>query len=85
MKSSIFLGVVLLLPGFLAALYVPGRKVFCTEVTARGALATCPQGYTPFACSCGMACGSWDIRYHTTCHCQCARIDWTNAHCCKVI
>ncbi|XP_069086457.1 resistin-like isoform X2 [Pleurodeles waltl] len=57
----------------------------CIEISARGALATCPSGYTPYACACGMGCGSWDIRDKQTCHCQCANIDWTNAHCCKIV
>uniref|UniRef100_A0A8D0G8U0 Uncharacterized protein n=1 Tax=Sphenodon punctatus TaxID=8508 RepID=A0A8D0G8U0_SPHPU len=35
-------------------------------------------------CACGMACGSWDIRAETTCHCQCSNIDWTSARCCKI-
>ncbi|XP_063788859.1 resistin-like [Pseudophryne corroboree] len=59
-------------------------KVTCINVVTRGALATCPDSYTPTSCSCGMACGSWDIRSDTTCHCQCAIIDWTSARCCKV-
>ncbi|KAJ1161089.1 hypothetical protein NDU88_001577 [Pleurodeles waltl] len=81
MKFAIFLGVALLLPSFIAA----HHGVYCKEVTARGSLSTCPHGFTPFACSCGMRCGSWDIRNQMTCHCQCAGIDWTNAHCCKIV
>uniref|UniRef100_A0A8C8WET1 Resistin n=1 Tax=Panthera leo TaxID=9689 RepID=A0A8C8WET1_PANLE len=36
------------------------------------------------ACTCGSACGSWDVRAETTCHCQCAGMDWTGARCCRV-
>ncbi|KAI2588349.1 resistin [Homo sapiens] len=35
-------------------------------------------------CTCGSACGSWDVRAETTCHCQCAGMDWTGARCCRV-
>ncbi|RXM90671.1 Resistin [Acipenser ruthenus] len=41
-------------------------------------------GYKPTGCSCGNACGSWDIRNDQTCHCQCANQDWTAARCCKI-
>uniref|UniRef100_A0A8C8SNL0 Resistin n=1 Tax=Pelusios castaneus TaxID=367368 RepID=A0A8C8SNL0_9SAUR len=59
-------------------------KLFCQNVSARGALVSCPGGYKATACSCGMACGSWDIRSDATCHCQCGGIDWTSARCCKI-
>ncbi|MGH0126091.1 UNVERIFIED_CONTAM: hypothetical protein FKN15_037272 [Acipenser sinensis] len=42
------------------------------------------MGYKPTGCSCGNACGSWDIRNDQTCHCQCANQDWTAARCCKI-
>ncbi|KAM6168666.1 resistin [Erethizon dorsatum] len=35
-------------------------------------------------CACGSACGSWDVRAETTCHCQCAGMDWTAARCCRL-
>uniref|UniRef100_A0A8C3YKJ7 Resistin n=1 Tax=Catagonus wagneri TaxID=51154 RepID=A0A8C3YKJ7_9CETA len=35
-------------------------------------------------CTCGSACGSWDVRAETTCHCQCAGMDWTGARCCRL-
>ncbi|KAL8213422.1 UNVERIFIED_CONTAM: hypothetical protein K2H54_064401 [Gekko kuhli] len=56
----------------------------CTSVSARGADVSCPPGYKATGCACGMACGSWDIRSNTACHCQCKNIDWTSAQCCKV-
>uniref|UniRef100_A0A2K6Q793 Resistin n=1 Tax=Rhinopithecus roxellana TaxID=61622 RepID=A0A2K6Q793_RHIRO len=28
--------------------------------------------------------GSWDVRAETTCHCQCAGMDWTGARCCRL-
>ncbi|CAH2297153.1 resistin [Pelobates cultripes] len=59
-------------------------QIVCTDVLQRGDLATCPEGTTPASCSCGSACGSWDVRSGTTCHCQCHKIDWTSARCCKV-
>uniref|UniRef100_A0A2K6UIU8 Resistin n=1 Tax=Saimiri boliviensis boliviensis TaxID=39432 RepID=A0A2K6UIU8_SAIBB len=36
------------------------------------------------SCTCGSACGSWDVRAETTCHCQCAGMDWTGARCCRL-
>ncbi|XP_073524210.1 uncharacterized protein [Phyllobates terribilis] len=59
-------------------------KIVCTDVAERGALAFCPPDFVPLSCSCGMACGSWDIRNQNTCHCQCSNIDWTSARCCKI-
>ncbi|XP_058584123.1 resistin isoform X1 [Neofelis nebulosa] len=56
----------------------------CRTVTSRGDLATCPLGFAVTACTCGSACGSWDVRAETTCHCQCAGMDWTGARCCRV-
>nr|XP_032826388.1 collagen alpha-1(X) chain-like isoform X2 [Petromyzon marinus] len=67
-------------PGTPAATY----RIFCTNVYSRGANTHCPRGYTAVSCSCGMRCGSWDIPNHMTCHCQCHRIDWTSARCCKL-
>ncbi|XP_007951893.1 resistin [Orycteropus afer afer] len=56
----------------------------CNTVTSRGDLASCPAGFAVTGCTCGSACGSWDVRADTTCHCQCAGIDWTGARCCRV-
>ncbi|KAK1138217.1 resistin-like [Acipenser oxyrinchus oxyrinchus] len=56
----------------------------CIDASARGSLVDCPAGYKPTGCSCGNACGSWDIRNDQTCHCQCANQDWTAARCCKI-
>ncbi|XP_015680022.1 resistin [Protobothrops mucrosquamatus] len=58
-------------------------EMACQNVFARGAFAACPSGFLPTSCACGMACGSWDIRQDSVCHCQCAHIDWTSARCCK--
>ncbi|XP_037680336.1 resistin [Choloepus didactylus] len=55
----------------------------CQSVSARGDLVTCPAGFSVTGCTCGSACGSWDVRAETTCHCQCANIDWTGARCCR--
>lgn len=41
-------------------------------------------GLAVTSCSCGSACGSWDVREGTICHCQCAGIDWTAARCCAL-
>ncbi|XP_028907409.1 resistin-like [Ornithorhynchus anatinus] len=59
-------------------------QFLCTSVTTRGNLASCPLGYLATGCSCGFACGSWDIRSEITCHCQCANMDWTSARCCHL-
>ncbi|XP_032094919.1 resistin-like [Thamnophis elegans] len=59
-------------------------QIVCQDVSGQGAFASCPSGFIPTSCSCGMACGSWDIRQNSVCHCQCARIDWTSARCCKI-
>ncbi|XP_039107537.1 resistin [Hyaena hyaena] len=56
----------------------------CRTVTSRGDLATCPSGFAVTACTCGSSCGSWDVRAETTCHCQCAGMDWTGARCCRL-
>ncbi|XP_002761720.1 resistin [Callithrix jacchus] len=56
----------------------------CQSVTSRGDLATCPQSFAVTSCTCGSACGSWDVRAETTCHCQCAGMDWTGARCCRL-
>ncbi|XP_077832448.1 resistin isoform X1 [Macaca mulatta] len=70
----------------------------CQSVTSRGDLATCPRasqlrvqaplfraaGFAVTSCTCGSACGSWDVRAETTCHCQCAGMDWTGARCCRL-
>nr|CAJ43116.1 resistin [Sus scrofa] len=56
----------------------------CRSVTSRGDLVTCPSGFAVTGCTCGSACGSWDVRAETTCHCQCAGIDWTGARCCRL-
>ncbi|XP_073524213.1 resistin-like [Phyllobates terribilis] len=63
---------------------IKNSKTVCIDVNAKGALASCPPDFIPFSCSCGMACGSWDIRNQNTCHCQCSNIDWTSARCCKI-
>ncbi|XP_054433212.1 resistin-like beta [Pteronotus mesoamericanus] len=62
----------------------PPAKIFCTSITSSGKLASCPAGTTVTSCACGYACGSWDIRGETMCHCQCSKVDWTTAHCCHL-
>ncbi|XP_039370245.1 resistin-like beta [Mauremys reevesii] len=59
-------------------------KLLCQNVWANGALVSCPAGYKPTGCACGMGCGSWDIHTDSTCHCRCSGIDWTSARCCKI-
>ncbi|XP_075392278.1 resistin [Tenrec ecaudatus] len=56
----------------------------CQSIISRGDLATCPEGFAVTGCACGSACGSWDVRAETTCHCQCKGMDWTGARCCRV-
>ncbi|XP_061044810.1 resistin isoform X1 [Eubalaena glacialis] len=67
----------------------------CRSVTSRGDLVTCPSvqalssslplaGFAVTGCTCGSACGSWDVRAEATCHCQCAGMDWTGARCCRL-
>ncbi|KAM6216741.1 resistin [Rhynchocyon petersi] len=69
---------------FLISEAVNNIQLDCRSVTSRGALATCPAGFVVSACTCGSGCGSWDVRAETTCHCQCARMDWTGARCCSL-
>ncbi|KAM4054243.1 resistin-like beta [Anomaloglossus baeobatrachus] len=69
----------------MATKIVEKSKIVCTNVSEKGALVSCPPDYIPYSCSCGSACGSWDIRNENTCHCQCNNIDWTSARCCKII
>ncbi|XP_074836500.1 resistin-like [Carettochelys insculpta] len=59
-------------------------KLLCQDVSASGDLVSCPAGYKPTGCACGMGCGSWDIRSDSICHCQCGGMDWTAARCCRV-
>ncbi|XP_032322216.1 resistin [Camelus dromedarius] len=59
-------------------------RLDCRSVTSRGDLVTCPSGFAVTGCTCGSACGSWDVRAETTCHCQCAGMDWTGARCCRL-
>ncbi|XP_063152565.1 resistin isoform X2 [Candoia aspera] len=59
-------------------------QLVCRDVKYQGTVATCPSGFKPTGCACGMGCGSWDIRADSTCHCQCIGMDWTTARCCKV-
>ncbi|XP_063126771.1 resistin-like beta isoform X1 [Rattus norvegicus] len=61
------------------------KKLSCTSITAAGRLASCPVGMVVTGCACGYACGSWDIRDGTTCHCQCAVMDWVTARCCQMV
>ncbi|XP_004717409.1 resistin [Echinops telfairi] len=63
---------------------VRNMKLECRSVTSRGDLATCPAGFAVTGCTCGSACGSWDVRSETTCHCQCRGMDWTGARCCRM-
>ncbi|XP_072001154.1 resistin-like [Engystomops pustulosus] len=64
--------------------YYKNMELDCVFVTERSSLCTCPAGYIATACSCGSACGSWDIRSSNVCHCQCANMDWTGARCCRM-
>ncbi|KAM4888609.1 resistin [Thomomys bottae] len=61
-----------------------GIDLHCKTITARGDLASCPAGHAVTGCTCGMGCGSWDVRGANTCHCQCAGMDWTGARCCQL-
>ncbi|XP_004443576.2 PREDICTED: resistin [Ceratotherium simum simum] len=56
----------------------------CRTISNSGDLATCPRGFAVTGCACGSACGSWDVRAETTCHCQCKGMDWTAARCCRM-
>ncbi|KAL1773352.1 resistin [Sigmodon hispidus] len=69
---------------FLLSEAVTNIGLKCRTVSSRGELASCPEGLSVTSCSCGSACGSWDVREGTTCHCQCAGIDWTAARCCAL-
>ncbi|XP_036919249.1 resistin-like beta [Sturnira hondurensis] len=59
-------------------------QLLCSSITSSGKLASCPAGNVVTGCACGYACGSWDIRGETTCHCQCSVVDWTTARCCHL-
>ncbi|XP_069858491.1 resistin-like [Dipodomys merriami] len=61
-----------------------GIGLDCRTVKSNGNLASCPAGHVVTGCSCGMGCGSWDVRAGNTCHCQCAGMDWTGARCCHL-
>ncbi|MBN3291364.1 RETN protein, partial [Polypterus senegalus] len=68
----------------LASAVLDKATLSCTSISLSGSYATCPSDYLPVSCSCGKACGSWDIQNEKTCHCQCANQDWTSARCCKI-
>ncbi|KAJ6668193.1 hypothetical protein lerEdw1_015570 [Lerista edwardsae] len=59
-------------------------RLHCTSAFAFGAFANCPKGYQVTGCSCGLGCGSWEIRSDGTCHCKCVGVDGTYARCCKI-
>uniref|UniRef100_A0A8D2CN69 Resistin like beta n=1 Tax=Sciurus vulgaris TaxID=55149 RepID=A0A8D2CN69_SCIVU len=61
------------------------KKLLCVSITSLGRLSSCPAGMAVTSCACGYACGSWDVRGTSTCHCQCAVIDWTTARCCRLV
>ncbi|XP_040191697.1 resistin-like isoform X2 [Rana temporaria] len=63
--------------------YCQNTPLDCTYVRSQGSESTCPSGYAPTGCSCGMGCGSWDIKEKSRCHCQCDKMDWTAAVCCR--
>ncbi|XP_040191698.1 resistin-like [Rana temporaria] len=63
--------------------YCPCPTLECTSVSSPGSEVACPSGYAVSGCSCGMGCGSWDIREKSRCHCQCDKMDWTTAVCCR--
>uniref|UniRef100_A0A8C2LR72 Resistin like alpha n=1 Tax=Cricetulus griseus TaxID=10029 RepID=A0A8C2LR72_CRIGR len=60
------------------------KTLSCTSVKAMGTLSSCPSGMTVTGCSCGFACGSWNVQNENVCHCLCPVIDWTVARCCKL-
>ncbi|XP_059133611.1 resistin-like alpha [Peromyscus eremicus] len=60
------------------------KSVSCTTVKAAGKLASCPSGMIATGCSCGFACGSWNVQNENICHCLCPIIDWTLARCCDL-
>ncbi|XP_004436654.1 PREDICTED: resistin-like beta [Ceratotherium simum simum] len=62
----------------------PQKKISCTSIKTSGKLSSCPAGTVVTGCACGYACGSWDVRGETTCHCQCSLVDWTTARCCRL-
>ncbi|XP_036059111.1 resistin-like alpha [Onychomys torridus] len=61
------------------------KSVSCTTIKAVGKLASCPpSGMIATGCSCGFACGSWNVQNENICHCLCLFIDWTVARCCEL-
>uniref|UniRef100_A0A8C4WU54 Resistin-like n=1 Tax=Gopherus evgoodei TaxID=1825980 RepID=A0A8C4WU54_9SAUR len=80
MKAAVFLLLTLLVPAY----HTGAQCITDNAVDLKVQAAISSIGYKPTACACGMACGSWDIRSDSTCHCQCGGIDWTAARCCKI-
>ncbi|KAG8550203.1 hypothetical protein GDO81_027655 [Engystomops pustulosus] len=64
--------------------YYGKMELECVSVSEGSSYSKCPTGYTATGCSCGSACGSWDIQSSNVCHCQCANMDWTAARCCRM-
>ncbi|XP_077334320.1 resistin-like [Lithobates pipiens] len=68
----------------MASTILENTKLDCYDHRTNGAYSICPPEYSTTGCSCGMACGSWDIQSERNCHCQCANMDWTTARCCRL-
>ncbi|XP_041528636.1 resistin-like alpha [Microtus oregoni] len=60
------------------------KSLSCTTINASGTLASCPPGMIATGCSCGFACGSWNVQNENICHCLCPIVDWTIARCCQL-
>jgi hypothetical protein len=57
-------------------------KISCYGTSNKGRYVSCNPGYTAVSCSCGSACGSWNIEGTGTCHCQCG--EWAEVECCII-
>ncbi|EDM11109.1 rCG52958 [Rattus norvegicus] len=60
------------------------KTLSCTNVKSMSKWASCPAGMTATGCSCGFACGSWEIQNENICNCLCLIVDWAYARCCQL-
>uniref|UniRef100_A0A8C5S5H9 Uncharacterized protein n=1 Tax=Laticauda laticaudata TaxID=8630 RepID=A0A8C5S5H9_LATLA len=63
---------------------MPTFQLVCKTMSGQGAFVSCPSGYLPTSCVCGMGCAFWYIHQNSICNCQCPNINWISAQCCKV-
>eukprot|EP01015_Nassula_variabilis_P036546 TRINITY_DN946_c0_g1_i12.p3 TRINITY_DN946_c0_g1~~TRINITY_DN946_c0_g1_i12.p3 ORF type:complete len:348 (-),score=87.12 TRINITY_DN946_c0_g1_i12:351-1394(-) len=67
----------------LAFAAISAQVIQIVPVVSSTRTATCPGGFQPSSCGCGLKCGSTHMTFgrKKQCHCQCVPTDWSVAHC----